>query len=88
MRKVCAKLVDGVFISNGSFLRQFFLDRVIRILSYLLSIAYSQFSFVFTQAGVGGLTDMSGVFSTNSTGLITITTFYKKGSLITHRGIT
>ncbi len=76
MRKACAQTVDSVFTFTDSDHTYLVFDKFIPTLYRLACTTFSTINTVFAH-----------MISTNSTGLITITTFYKKDLLITHRGI-
>lgn len=87
MRKTCAQAVVSVFTFLGS-------KHTIRVFNkFILNLyrractTFRALNTFFAHMSDSLFSVVDASFSTNSTGLITITTFYKKDLLTTHRGI-
>ncbi len=87
MRRSCAQAVDTVFTQSSSDASYFELRKFILNLYYQVVTGFNKLYSSFAHMISSLFIVVGDSFSTNSTSLITITTFYKKGLLTTHRGI-
>jgi hypothetical protein len=87
MRKACAQAGYSVLFVSSSNSSFFGFGKFIRNLSDSFHTAFAQPRAIFAQPVYSASTVVARLFSTASTQVITITTFYKKDSLITYRGI-
>ncbi len=87
MRKTCAQAVESTGFNFGIIGVASVLLKFIHFLFTSLLTGFSQLAVFSTQTIVAVLPGAEETVSTVSTAIVTITKFYIKGSLITHRGI-